>query len=158
MTPFSLALFGALAKKGKEPTAPTKIALGMLVAALGFVVITMGSFELISPMDLGERTQNVLSPGWLISTYLTLTFAELLLSPMGISFVSKVAPPKYKGLMMGGWFVATAIGNYLSSIPSMLWNKIPLMANWGILIALCVISAIVMFALLKKLNAVTSES
>ena len=157
LTPFSLAIFGALAKKGKEPTAPTKIALGMLVAALGFVVITMGSFDLISPKDLGERTQNILSPGWLISTYLTLTFAELLLSPMGISFVSKVAPPKYKGLMMGGWFVATAIGNYLSSIPSLLWNKIPLMANWGILIALCVISAIVMFALLKKLNAVTGD-
>ena len=53
--------------------------------------------------------------------------------------------------------MATAIGNYLSSIPSMLWNKIPLMANWGILIALCVISAIVMFALLKKLNAVTAD-
>jgi POT family proton-dependent oligopeptide transporter len=158
LTPFSLAIFGALAKKDKEPTAPTKIALGMLVAALGFVVITMGSFDLISPMDLGDRTQNILSPGWLISTYLTLTFAELLLSPMGISFVSKVAPPKYKGLMMGGWFVATAIGNYLSSIPSMLWNKIPLMANWGILIALCVISAVVMFALLKKLNAVTAEA
>ena len=157
LTPFSLALFGSLAKKGKEPTAPTKIALGMLVAALGFVVITCGSFGLISPMDLGDSTQNILSPNWLISTYLTLTFAELLLSPMGISFVSKVAPPKYKGLMMGGWFVATAIGNYLSSIPSMLWNKIPLMANWGILITLCLISAAVMFALLKKLNAVTSD-
>ena len=157
LTPFSLALFGYLAKKEKEPTAPTKIALGMLVAALGFVVITLGSFDLISPKDLGESTQNILSPSWLISTYLTLTFAELLLSPMGISFVSKVAPPKYKGLMMGGWFVATAIGNYLSSIPSMLWNKIPLMANWGILIALCLISAAVMFALLKKLNAVTSS-
>ena len=129
----------------------------MLVAALGFVVITLGSFDLISPKDLGGHTQNILSPGWLISTYFTITFAELLLSPMGISFVSKVAPPKYKGLMMGGWFVATAIGNYLSSIPSLLWNKIPLMANWGILIALCVISAIVMFALLKKLNAVTSD-
>ena len=155
LTPFSLALFGYLAKRDKEPSAPTKIALGMLVAALGFVIITLASFDLISPKDLGDSTQNILSPSWLISTYLTLTFAELLLSPMGISFVSKVAPPKYKGLMMGGWFVATAIGNYLSSIPSMLWNKIPLMANWGILIALCLISAAVMFALLKKLNAVT---
>ncbi|MBQ7663669.1 MAG: peptide MFS transporter [Bacteroidaceae bacterium] len=154
LTPVSLAIFGALAKRGKEPSAPKKIALGMLVAALGFVVITLASTDLMSPMDLGEGTQNILSPNWLISTYLTLTFAELLLSPMGISFVSKVAPPKLKGLMMGGWFVATAIGNYLSSIPSMLWNKIPLMANWGILIALCLISAAVMFALLKKLEKV----
>ena len=156
LTPFSMAFFGALANKGKEVSAPARIAWGMLVAALGFGVITLASTDLISPMDLGDKTQSILSPSWLISTYFTLTLAELLLSPMGISFVSKVAPPKYKGMMMGGWFVATAIGNYLSSIPSMLWNKIPLMANWGILIGLCVISAIVMFALLKKLKKMTA--
>jgi POT family proton-dependent oligopeptide transporter len=157
LTPISIALFGSLAKKGKEPSAPKKIALGMLVAALGFLVITMASFGLTSPKDLGDSTQSILSPGWLIGTYLTLTFAELLLSPMGISFVTKVAPPKYKGLMMGCWFGATAIGNYLSSIPSMLWNKIPLMANWGILIALCLIAAAIMFALLKKIEAATES-
>jgi len=156
LTPFSMVFFGALANKGKEVSAPTRIAWGMLVAALGFGVITLASTDLISPMDLGDSTQGILSPSWLISTYFTLTLAELLLSPMGISFVSKVAPPKYKGMMMGGWFVATAIGNYLSSIPSMLWNKIPLMANWGILIALCLISAVVMFALLKKLKVMTA--
>lgn len=157
LTPVSMAIFGALAKKGKEPSAPKKIAFGMLVAALGFVIITIASRGLISPMDLGDKTQSILSPSWLISTYLTLTFAELLLSPMGISFVTKVAPPKYKGMMMGGWFAATAIGNYLSGIPSKLWNKIPLMANWGILIALCLISAIIMFALLKKIEAATEN-
>ena len=156
LTPFSMLFFGSLAKKGKEISAPTRIAWGMLVAAIGFGVITLASTGLISPMDLGDNTQSILSPGWLISTYFTLTLAELLLSPMGIAFVSKVAPPKYKGLMMGGWFVSTAIGNYLSSIPSMLWNKIPLMYNWGILIALCLISAIVMFALLKKLKQMTA--
>ncbi|MBQ4277187.1 MAG: peptide MFS transporter [Bacteroidaceae bacterium] len=156
LTPFSMVFFGALANKGKEVSAPTRIAWGMLVAALGFGVITLASTDLISPKDLGDGTQGILSPSWLISTYFTLTLAELLLSPMGISFVSKVAPPKYKGMMMGGWFVATAIGNYLSSIPSMLWNKIPLMANWGILIALCLISAVVMFALLKKLKQMTA--
>ncbi len=156
LTPFSMAFFGALANRGKEVSAPTRIAWGMLVAALGFGVITLASKGLISPMDLKDGTQSILSPGWLISTYFTLTLAELLLSPMGISFVSKVAPPKYKGLMMGGWFVATAIGNYLSSIPSMLWNRIPLMYNWGILIALCLISALVMFALLKKLKEMTA--
>ena len=155
LTPFSMAFFAALEKRGKVVSAPSRIAWGMFVAALGFGVITLASNSLISPMDLGTKTQSILSPAWLISTYFTLTIAELLLSPMGISFVSKVAPPKYKGLMMGGWFAATAIGNYLSSIPSMLWNKIPLMANWAILIALCLISAVVMFALLKKLNKMT---
>ena len=157
LTPISIAIFSALAKKGKEPSAPKKIALGMLVAAIGFVIITLASFGLTSPKDLGDSTQSILSPGWLISTYFTLTFAELLLSPMGISFVSKVAPPKYKGMMMGCWFAATAIGNYLSSIPSRLWNKIPLMANWAILISLCLIAAIIMFALLKKIEAATEE-
>ena len=156
LTPFSMAIFGALANKGKEPSAPKKIALGMLVAALGFVIITLASFGLTSPKDL-QGTQSILSPYWLIRTYLTLTFAELLLSPMGISFVSKVAPPKYKGMMMGCWFAATAIGNYLSSIPSLLWNKIPLMANWGILIALCLISAIVMFSIMKKIENATNN-
>lgn len=156
LTPFSMLFFGFLAKKGHEVSAPARIALGMFVAAVGFAVITLASTNLISPMDLGNKTQSILSPSWLISTYFTLTLAELLLSPMGISFVSKVAPPKYKGMMMGGWFVATAIGNYLSSIPSMLWNRIPLMYNWGILIALCLISALVMFALLKKLNKMTA--
>lgn len=156
LTPFSMILFDGLAKKGHEVSAPTRIAWGMLVAAVGFGVITLASTNLISPMDLGDKTQSVLSPGWLISTYLTLTFAELLLSPMGISFVTKVAPPKYKGLMMGGWFVATAIGNYASMLPSKLWDKIPLMYNWAILIALCLISAVLMFALLKKLKRMTA--
>lgn len=156
LTPFSMLFFGTLANRGHEVSAPTRIAWGMLLAAVGFGVITLASTGLTSPMDLGQKTQSILSPGWLISTYFTLTLAELLLSPMGISFVSKVAPPKYKGMMMGGWFVATAIGNYLSSIPSMLWNKIPLMYNWGILITLCLISAIVMFSLLKKLKKMTA--
>ncbi len=157
LTPFSMALFGAFANRGREVSAPARIAWGMLVAAMGFGVITVASKGLISPMDLGEdENMNILSPGWLISTYFVLTIAELFLSPMGISFVSKVSPPKYKGLMMGGWFAATAIGNYLSSIPSWLWNKIPLMYNWGILITLCLLSAIAMFSLLKKLNGMTS--
>jgi Dipeptide/tripeptide permease len=157
LTPVSIAVFGALGKKGKEPSAPVKIGLGMLLGGVGFAVITVASTNLISPMDLGNRTQNILDPNWLIGTYFTLTVAELLLSPMGISFVSKVAPPKYKGLMMGGWFASTAIGSYLCRIPSALWNKIPLMANWAILITLCVIAGLIMFILRKKLEAATQD-
>ena len=97
----------------------------------------------------------LISPDWLISTYLVLTFAELLLSPMGISFVSKVAPPKYKGAMMGCWFAATALGNYLVSIPGLLWNKIPLAGVWGLLITLCLLSALFIFSIMKKLESAT---
>ena len=146
LTPVSLAIFGWLAKKGKEPSAPRKIGLGMLVAACGFVVMTIGSIGL-------EHGQHV-SPNWLVSTYLVLTFGELLLSPMGISFVSKVAPPKYKGLMMGGWFVATAIGNFLVAIPGFLWGNVPLVVVWGVLVALCLLSALFIFSIMKRLEKV----
>ena len=156
LTPVSLAIFSALAKKDKEPSAPRKIGLGMFVAAAGFLILTVGSMGLASPKELGGTVSPDLnSPTWLISTYLVLTFAELLLSPMGISFVSKVAPPKYKGMMMGGWFAATAIGNYLVSIPGLLWDKLPLWGVWTVLIALCLISGLFMFAMMKKLEAAT---
>jgi POT family proton-dependent oligopeptide transporter len=154
LTPFSMAFFGALANKGKEVSAPARIAWGMLVAALGFGVITLASTDLISPMDLGDKTQSILSPSWLISTYFTLTLAELLLSPMGISFVSKVAPPKYKGMMMGGWFVATAIGNQLVVVGGLLWGAVPLWVCWSVFLGVCLVAAIFMFAMMKRLEKV----
>ena len=156
LTPVSLAIFGALAKKGKEPSAPRKIGLGMIVAAVGFSILTFASLNLASPKELGGTVSpELISPDWLISTYLVLTFAELLLSPIGISFVSKVAPPKYKGAMMGCWFAATALGNYLVSIPGLLWNKIPLAGVWGLLITLCLLSALFIFSIMKKLESAT---
>ncbi len=151
LTPVSLALFGWLAKKGKEPSAPRKIGYGMLMAAVAYGVMCIGSLAIVG-------TSAMVSPNWLIGTYLLLTFAELLLSPMGISFVSKVAPPKLKGSMMGGWFAATAIGNYLVSIPMMLWGKIPTAALWGILILICLVSAAFIFSIMKKLEAATADA
>ena len=156
LTPVSLAIFSALARRGKEPSAPRKIAYGMLVAAVGFVVMAFGSFGLLTPDAQAAAGDNgtFVSTNWLISTYLVLTFAELLLSPMGISFVSKVAPPKYKGMMMGGWFVATAIGNFLVSVGGFLWGSLPLWMVWTVFIVLCLLSALFMFAMMKRLEKV----
>ena len=156
LTPVSLAIFGALAKKGKEPSAPRKIGVGMMIAACGFLILALGSMGLPTPDALAADSskQVLISPNWLISTYLVLTFAELLLSPMGISFVSKVAPPKYKGAMMGGWFVATAIGNYLVAVIGYLWGSMELWMVWSVLIVLCLLSALFMFAIMKKLEKV----
>ncbi len=263
LTPVSMAIFGSLAKRGKEPSAPRKIAYGMLVAAIGFAIMAIGSNGLNTPNDqaraiavnkaeaiaqnvynagtdeealkvankeksdfegklteenkaiftqvfdakmtilagasvaedtaIAEAEQTTVatdeeaapaeepatdakvaeataaleaikaetkaetrtSPYWLIFTYLILTFAELLLSPMGISFVSKVAPPKLKGLMMGGWFVATAIGNYLVSIGGNLWGDMPLWGVWSVFVGVCAVAAIFMFAMMKKLEDAT---
>ena len=156
LTPVSLAIFSALARRGKEPSAPRKIAYGMLVAAVGFGVMAFGSFGLLTPDAQAAAGDNgtFVSTNWLISTYLVLTFAELLLSPMGISFVSKVAPPKYKGMMMGGWFVATAIGNFLVSVGGFLWGSLPLWMVWTVFIVLCLLSALFMFAMMKRLEKV----
>ena len=292
LTPVSMAIFGSLARKGKEPSAPRKIAFGMLVAAIGFAIMAFGSQGLNTPNEqqraiafnkaeafaakcytiapnvdalkeadgkanadikaaqdfmgkLNDKTRPVFtdvynaacviaaaevanevveetavveepvveetlaevvetpaveeaeavaevvetpevvevvettstevaeaeatlaaikadtkeekrtSPYWLIFTYLVLTFAELLLSPMGISFVSKVAPPKLKGLMMGGWFVATAIGNMLVAVGGFLWAGLPLWSVWTVFIVLCLISALFMFAMMKRLESAT---
>ncbi len=305
LTPVSMAIFGSLAKKGKEPSAPRKIAFGMLVAAIGFAIMAFGSQGLNTPNEqqraiafnkaeafaakcytiapnvdalkeadgkanadikaaqdfmgkLNDKTRPVFtdvynatcviaaaeapaveevavveentevveapvveetaevveapvveenaevaeepvveetaevveapevvevvetssaavaeaqatldaikadtkeetrtSPYWLIFTYLILTFAELLLSPMGISFVSKVAPPKLKGLMMGGWFVATAIGNLLVAVGGFLWAGLPLWSVWTVFIVLCLLSALFMFVMMKRLESVT---
>ncbi len=156
LTPVSIALFSWLNKKGKEPTAPTKIGLGMLVAAAAYLMMTIGSAGLPAP-EVGADGQYLhmadATPNLLVSTYLVLTFAELLLSPIGISFVTKVAPPKYKGMMMGGWFVATAIGNFLVAIPGWLWGN-NLYVVWGTLMIICLIAAAFIFSILKRLNKV----
>ena len=93
----------------------------------------------------------------MISTYFVLTFAELLLSPIGISFVTKVAPPKYKGMMMGLWFCVTAIGNYLTSVIARIWGTgMLLWMVWGVLVVLCLLSAVFIFSIMKRLERATS--
>ena len=161
LTPFSMALFAYLGRKGKAPSAPRKIAWGMIIAAFAFLVLAAFSVGLPQPQtEMGPDGYQVAkhvadqSPYLLIGTYLILTFAELLLSPMGISFVTKVAPPKYKGMMMGGWFVATAIGNQLVMVGGLLWGPLPLWAVWSVFIVLCLLAALFMFSIMKRLEKV----
>ncbi len=161
LTPVSMAIFGWLAANGKEPSAPRKIAYGMIVAAIAYALMAFASFGLPTPetvMDadgnpVGKHVADV-TPNLLIMVYLVLTFGELLLSPMGISFVSKVAPPKYKGMMMGGWFVATAIGNQLVVVGGLLWGAVPLWVCWSVFLGVCLVAAIFMFAMMKRLEKV----
>ncbi|MDD5570457.1 MAG: peptide MFS transporter [Bacteroidales bacterium] len=157
LTPLVIGIFSYLNKKGKEPSAPRKIGFGMILAATGFAILLFGSIGLPSPKMLNETVAPdnfLVSPYWLISTYFTLTIAELFLSPIGISFVSKVAPPKYKGMMQGGWFTATAIGNYLTSVIGFLWVKMPLWGLWLVLVTCCLLSAAFIFSVMKRLEKV----
>ena len=158
LTPVFIALFSWLNKRRKEPTAPRKIGIGMIIAGLGFLPLIVASIGLLSPGELGGGvSERLVSANWLISTYFILTLAELFLSPMGISFVSKVAPPQYKGLMQGGWLAATALGNYLVGVMGGFWDSVPLYVFWGILTTCCFLSAIFIFSIIKRLDRATTS-
>ncbi len=158
LTPLVIAVFSYWNKKGVEPSTPRKIGIGMILAASGFVIMIVGSRGLTSPADLGDMpSPDRISPYWLINTYLILTISELFLSPMGISFVSKVSPPRFQGLMQGGWLGATALGNGLLFVGSLLWIRIDLWILWSVFVLCCLMSAAFIFSIMKKLENATGN-
>jgi len=153
-----MGLFAWLNKKGIEPSTPKKIGIGMLIASVGFVVVLIASVKLPSPASLGGSPVAEalrVTPYWLISSYLILTVAELFLSPMGLSFVSKVAPSRFQGLMQAGWLLATAVGNKLLFVGTKLWDKVELWQLWTVFIVCCLLSAAFIFSIMKRLENAT---
>jgi len=158
LTPLVMGIFAWLNKKGKEPSSPRKIGIGMVIAAFGFILVLTSSLGLISPKEMAGIAVNEVgrvSPYWLMSSYLILTIAELFLSPIGLSFVAKVAPPRFQGLMQGGWLLATAIGNKFLFVGSLLWGKVELYMLWGIFIICCMLAAIFIFSIMRRLESAT---
>ena len=159
LTPIVIAFFGWLKSKGINLSTPKKIGIGMGIAALAFVVMMLGSFGLPDYQTrdamggLSEAAR--VTPWLLIGTYLILTVAELFISPLGIAFVSKVAPPHLQGIMQGCWLGATALGNQLLFIGVILYKNIPIWATWSVFVAACLISMFTMLAMLKWLERVT---
>jgi POT family proton-dependent oligopeptide transporter len=163
LTPIVLVFFGWLRRNGKEPSTPRKIAIGMGIAACGFLVMAVGSYfsnlplhAAINPAQGGVPLAANLkvTPFLLILTYFVLTVAELFISPLGISFVSKVAPPQYQGVMQGGWLGATAIGNALLFTGAILYDNIPIWMTWTLFVVACTISMFTMVFMLKWLERV----
>jgi POT family proton-dependent oligopeptide transporter len=153
-----MGIFAWLNKKSIEPSTPKKIGIGMIIAAVGFVVVLLASVSLPSPVSLhGSPVSEAVrvTPYWLISSYLILTIAELFLSPMGLSFVSKVAPSRFQGLMQGGWLLATAVGNKLLFVGSKLWERVELWQLWSVFIVCCLLSAAFIFSIMKRLENAT---
>jgi POT family proton-dependent oligopeptide transporter len=153
-----MGVFAWLNKKNIEPSTPKKIGIGMIIAAVGFIVVLLSSVNLPSPKSLdGSPVAELLrvSPYWLISSYLILTVAELFLSPMGLSFVSKVAPSRFQGMMQAGWLLATAVGNKLLFVGSKLWDRVDLWQLWTVFIVCCLLSAAFIFSIMKRLENAT---
>ncbi len=156
MTPLFVGMFAWLNKRGKEPSSPLKIGIGMFITGLAYAVMILASYFLPAVHTLnGGVSAALVSPFWLIGTFFTLTIAELFISPMGLSFVSKVAPPKLKGLMMGGWFFATAVGNYFAGFVGRFYQNWELWQFFLLLVGLCLISVVMVAIVLKKLERAT---
>ncbi len=157
--------WGWLDKRGLEPSTPTKIAIGMFLTCLAFLILYAGAKLGGDQTFLTDAQGNFLldkkggylveehkvSPFWLISAYAVISLGELMLSPMGLSLVSKVAPARMRGLMMGGWFVATAIGNKLTQI-GILWTLWYHSSFWLLCSGSALFMAIVLLLLLKPLK------
>lgn len=158
LTPIILFVFGRLRARNLEPSTPKKIAIGMFIAASAYFVMTLGSLHLplksaVEAMGgLGDAER--VTPFLLVGTYFILTIAELFISPLGISFVSKVAPPQYQGIMQGGWLGATAIGNSLLFIGAIFYTHIPIWLTWSIFVGVCLLSMTIMLLMLKWLEKV----
>ncbi|MBW7847749.1 MAG: peptide MFS transporter [Bacteroidales bacterium] len=158
LTPIIIALFSYLARRGKEPSTPRKIAIGMGIAATAFIVMAVGSLGLpnlnaVKEMGGLPDAQRV-TPWLLFSVYFILTVAELFISPLGLSFVSKVAPAHMQGAMQGGWLAATAVGNLSLFLGAMMYESISISVTWSVFVVVCLISMIAMLAMVKWLERV----
>ena len=151
LTPLIVAFFAWRRRKDKEPSTATKIAFGLLISALSALVMVAAVYA----NNNGGEKASVL---WLISSYGVITVGELLLSPMGLSLVSKLSPVRITSLMMGGWFLSTSIGNKLSGVLATMWDDYDNKANYFLLnFVLLLFAAIMCFAMLKWLNRVMEE-
>lgn len=151
LTPLIVAFFAWRRRKNSEPSTATKIAFGLLISALSALVMVAAVYA----NNNGGEKASVL---WLVSSYGVITIGELLLSPMGLSLVSKLSPLRITSLMMGGWFVATSIGNKLSGVLATMWDNYNNKANYFLLnFVLLLFAAIMCFAMLKWLNRIMTE-
>ena len=159
LTPVIMAIFGAMRKRGKEPSTPKKIGIGMGIAALAFVVMALGSIGLPTLNEVkaagGLEFAQRVTPWLLFGAYFILTVAELFISPLGLSFVSKVAPAHLQGLCQGLWLTATAVGNFSLFLGAMMYKSISISATWSVFVVVCLVSMIAMFSMVKWLERVS---
>lgn len=152
LTPLVIMFFVWLRKKDKEPSTPKKIAWGLLISAFS-------TFMMVAAVYVCSNGEIKASPWWLIGCYGVITVGELFLSPMGLSLVSKLSPARLTSLMMGGWFLATSIGNKLSGILATLWDEYDNKANYFLVNFLLLgIAAAIIFMMLRWLNVIFKEN
>lgn len=163
LTPVIMFIFGRLSRRGKEISTPKKIAIGMGLAGIAYLFMTIFSIVMDYPsatdfkaMSAAVKQTMLAGPWVLILYYFFMTVAELFISPLGLSFVSKVAPKHMQGLCQGLWLGATAVGNLLLWIGPLIYNAAPIWVAWAVFLAVCLISMGIMFGMVKWLERVTA--
>ena len=163
LTPVIMWIFGSMAARGKEISTPRKIALGMFISACAYIFLVIVAAANNYPsgtefkaLDDAVKMSMKSSPYVLILTYFFLTVAELFISPLGLSFVSKVAPKHLQGICQGLWLTATAIGNLFIALGVTMLNVLPSQwMCWSVFAGFCLISMGVMLGMVKWLERVT---
>jgi POT family proton-dependent oligopeptide transporter len=151
LTPVVVGIFVFLRRRKKEPSTPTKVAYGLLITGISALVMVMA----VESINMGNEKA---SSWWLIASYGVITIGELFLSPMGLSLVSKLSPPRLTALLMGGWFLSTAVGNKLSGMLGGLWEGIDNKSHYFLInFGLCLVAFLLLFAQLKYLKKVMRE-
>ncbi len=151
LTPLVVAFFSFMRMRKKEPTTPTKIALGLLISGLSALVM-------YAAVKAGSNGAEKVSVWWLIASYGVITIGELMLSPMGLSIVSKMSPPRITALMMGGWFLSTSIGNKLSGVLASMWDMYEDKGNFFLVNCVLLVAAFgFMLLILRWLNKIFNE-
>jgi POT family proton-dependent oligopeptide transporter len=152
LTPIMVGVWGFFRRRKREPSTPTKIFIGLIITALSALVMVGAVF---ATNDMTGKASSL----WLLASYGVITIGELCLSPMGLSLVSKLSPPRITALMMGGFFLAISVGNKLSGMLSSLWETTEQKENFFYLnFALVMAAAIILFAMLRWLNRVMKEN
>ena len=157
-------IVGLLGKRGKYVSTPRKIAIGMGIAAVAYLFISLFSYFMDYPsamefkgMDIAVTTGMKAGPWVLIVYYFFMTLAELFISPLGLSFASKVAPKNLQGLCQGLWLGATAVGNGILWVGPLMYNKWSIWICWTVFFGVCALSMLVMLGMVKWLERVTND-
>jgi POT family proton-dependent oligopeptide transporter len=152
LTPLCVLLFTWLRRRRREPTTASKFGIALFLSGLSSLVM------LFAVMSVPSIYQDKVSSAWLWGTYFMITLAEIFLSPMGLSLVSKLAPARLTALMMGGWFLTMSLGGKIAGMMTSSWNKFPDKRTYFLVwFVAAVIGGVLIFSRIKSLNRVVRE-
>ena len=152
LTPLLIWFFAVMWRRGRQVSTASKFAWALVIAGLSALVMVFAVMSV--PSIYSHKTSAI----WLFLTYGIFTISEICLSPIGLSFVSKISPPRLTALMMGGWFLSTSLGGKVAGVMASFWDTMPdKKIFFGIIAIAAILGGLLIFARVRKLNAIVKE-